>query len=710
MIINFNKVRTAITAWIIMFLIIGAGQITAEEKIDADKGKTVKLEPLKVKSLEERLRRQGVLKDVIEKTQLITYEDIEIKQAGSLFELIKEEPGVTVNTECSMCGIKRIMVNGLKGEHTTVLVDGVPMHSVVSSYYGMDAMATAGVSRVEIARGAGPSLLSPEAIGGTINMIFDKPDKNGLLSDISIGSNGYQKYSVVGTAVTPDEKLAILAIAQYDDIDQEDADNNLVNEAPRLENSTLTLKTFYDFSDSSQLQFRVTQIKSDVHGGYMSDNYNSVLQDPGDPSFVNGDVRLPYTGAKLGTCEYILTEREEFAGMWLREVNARTNFSATASYSKHTQDSVYEGFDYRNEVPAYYGNLKINYSAGNHLITGGISTKSEELDADSVQVESDPNLIPDDYDYTAHGIFIQDSWQVNDDIELLTALRADKIAVDWTGQTTTGDEISETIIAPRAHLRWNHTPNLSSRISAGRGYRAPLTFFESEHGILEEGFNILITDLEKSWSAGYSLNYSDERWAATIGVNYTEVENLATISDDYDRPTLINSDEKGDVTAFDFSGSYKVTDWLILGASFEHYAMSDSYKATFSIAPIETRLGFSFDINRDGWDFNSNIYWIGSRDLTDYGYKGYNVYDETTGPSDLKTTDAPSYFEVNMRISKELGKYMSLYAGIKNLLDYTQAGDEDSPLFYDSDGAYDVGYIYAPLRGRSLYAGLKITF
>ena len=193
--VDIVKLGAVISASAVMFLM--TGQINAEEKTDADKNKTVKLEPLKVKSLEERLRRQGVLKDVIEKTQVILSEDIEIKQAGSLFELIKEEPGVTVNTECSMCGIKRIMINGLKGEHTTVLIDGVPMHSVVSSYYGMDALATAGVSRIEIARGAGPSLLSPEAIGGTINMIFDKPDKNGLISDISIGSNGYQKYSII---------------------------------------------------------------------------------------------------------------------------------------------------------------------------------------------------------------------------------------------------------------------------------------------------------------------------------------------------------------------------------------------------------------------------------------------------------------------------------------------------------------------------------
>ena len=53
---------------------------------------------------------------------------------------------------------------------------------------------------------------------------------------------------------------------------------------------------------------------------------------------------------------------------------------------------------------------------------------------------------------------------------------------------------------------------------------------------------------------------------------------------------------------------------------------------------------------------------------------------------------------------------MSLYSGVSNLFDYTQAGDEETPLFYDAEGAFDVGYIYGPLRGREIYAGMKLTF
>ncbi len=75
-----------------------------------------------------------------------------------------------------------------------------------------------------------------------------------------------------------------------------------------------------------------------------------------------------------------------------------------------------------------------------------------------------------------------------------------------------------------------------------------------------------------------------------------------------------------------------------------------------------------------------------------------------------KTTEAPAYFTLDMRASYQMNDNLSLYAGVSNLLDYTQAGDEDTPLFFDADGGFDVGYIYAPLRGREIYAGLKMEF
>ena len=142
-----------------------------------------------VEDVTERLERTGALRDVIVKTEVVTAKEIQKKQATNLAEAIKNEAGIQVATGCSMCGMKRVRINGMKGEHTTVLIDDVPMHSTVSSYYGLDALATAGVSSIDIARGAGASLIAPGAIGGVINVKSLKATKDSLFIDMAGGND-----------------------------------------------------------------------------------------------------------------------------------------------------------------------------------------------------------------------------------------------------------------------------------------------------------------------------------------------------------------------------------------------------------------------------------------------------------------------------------------------------------------------------------------
>lgn len=97
---------------------------------------------------------------------------------------------------------------------------------------------------------------------------------------------------------------------------------------------------------------------------------------------------------------------------------------------------------------------------------------------------------------------------------------------------------------------------------------------------------------------------------------------------------------------------------------------------------------------------------VASRDLSEYGYEGYNSNDGTN----LKSTNAGAYTTVDMKIIKALTKELKVYIGATNLFNYNQADDMDSPLMFDASGGYDVVYIYGPLRGRNAYLGLNYEF
>jgi len=169
-------------------------------------------EVIEIRSLRQKLDQAGRLKDVIQQTEVLDAITIENKNALSLTAAINNEPGVNVSNECSMCGVKRIMLNGMKGEHTTILVDGLPTHTLISGFYAVDAIATTGVDRIEVARGAGASLIAPEAIGGTVNIITKEAYENTASFDFAKGSHDFTAMKAMATGISDDGKTGMTFI------------------------------------------------------------------------------------------------------------------------------------------------------------------------------------------------------------------------------------------------------------------------------------------------------------------------------------------------------------------------------------------------------------------------------------------------------------------------------------------------------------------
>jgi outer membrane receptor for ferrienterochelin and colicin len=691
-------------------------------------------EEVVVTGLRQRLQQAGALANTISKTEVIGVSRIEHKNAVNLSEAIDNSPGVRVSNDCSMCGFKRIMLNGLRGDQTTILVDGLPTHTLISGYYAVDAIPTTGVDRIEVARGAGASLIAPEAIGGTVNIVTTEAEDNRMLLDLSAGENGYQKVGFLGTAISDDSATRLTLISQFDSRDQFDADNNKVSETPFMENKSVIARISHDVTERDNVTFRYANISSDVFGGpvlgerfadgkasssgAVLSRYDGAGSDTQD-LFVGGDVDNDFSGKAWETAEWVNTQRNEASLSWLRELNADWNMRLASSWAQHEQDSFYEGFDYFAKDTMLFVDAKFNWIASDaHLLTFGLDSRTETMRSDSYAGSLSADYVSDSFDYDVLGLYLQDTWQTTDNLDIAMALRVDQIEADFIDPSKPGTEINETIVSPRVDIRYMHTDRWTSRLSAGRGYRAPLSFFETDHGILDSGagFEVDVDKLERSVSTTYALSFEGEQLTSTLSFAYTEVDNLASLEETATAvPVLTQLDDSADVATVDLALNYQFTDAFNASMIIEAYDYDDNFKTSYTSAPIEQRITLSFDYDINDWELVANLVWFGSRDLGDFGYDGYNRVDSSGNvvADSKKTLDAPAFFTVDFKVQKQLNEHLSVYAGASNLLDYSQAGNEESPLMFESDegaGAYDVAYIYGPLRGREAYLGVKLEY
>ena len=655
-----------------------------------------------------KVQQRRILQDAVEKTEVISKQEIVQTHSQTLSEAISRQAGVNVETGCSICGMKRIQVNGLTGDQTTILVDGIPFNSTVSSFYGPDAIGTADIESIQVTRGAGASLTAPEAIGGTINIIPRRPTKNSVEADVSMGTLGEKDYSILGEGMTDDKKTGILVSASTHDQDQVDRDHNGVSESPALSNQAFSVMLTHKLSSFDTIEARASHLTSNIKGGAMESTPSEIAQaGSGKISFAGvNNVNNAYTGDPLKVTELVNTTRDEAYVKEHHIINDTMSVQTTVAYSDQQQSSYYEGADYANTDKTYFADIKIDHALNDdHFLTYGVDAKVETARSESYYYYTLKGVANDDFDYGAYALYLQDAWTITDKDQLTMALRAAKITTHWLSKDVTLDN---TLLVPRLLYRHDHTLYLTSRLSWGMGYRAPLSFFESEHGVLDSGFLMNISSIEKSNGATYSLAYNKNGLSVTGSAAYTVVKNMAYLGNTNGTPTLENSPNDVSVTEGDIVASYLFTPNLSVMGSFEIYNYDSAYKNLMTIAPVEQRTRLSVDYDRSGWDFYTDATLVGARNLAQYNYLGY----EDSAGTILKNQTAPTYITVDTKVSKKISKNFTLYAGVKNLFDFVQA-DVQSPLFYHAPNAgdnLDMTYIWGPMRGRTIYAGLKATF
>jgi outer membrane receptor for ferrienterochelin and colicins len=657
------------------------------------------------------------LRDELVKTETIDSKSIERSNASNVLEAVDNRPGVSVQSECSVCNARNITLNNMPGRFTTLMVDGVPLYSSLSSGYGLDGISTDGIERIEISRGAGVSMNAPEALAGTVNMVTKRPVVAETILKGQLGSFGdlrtgiYLGQPVKGGAysVSLDRRIQ----------DAVDGAGYGISQSAGFERNNLGVAYFVDNLAGFRWKGRFDVLQEDRNGGALGKNYAGIKANTAGNPFnfsagangspirdgwlnADGSGFTTYDSGLAGFSQIIRTERQQAILQAERKMTSGT-LRFAAGIAHNYQDSFYGGDAlYSGNQGQTYLSASYQFPVQDNLFTLGADYRGEDLRSQGYSFASNQvNYGVDNYSYRSNAVYGQVYRAFFDNsLETNASVRVDE------------HNVFGTIVSPRFNALYHHNNAYSSRFSAGRGFSAPTSFFEQDHGLLADSKIVrVINKAETSDNVSYALNYVSENFSWVASLNYNRINNMARLTpniDDGNGGTYTLFDASSDpvtIKGIDWVGTVKLTSTLAVSLGLEHFDY-DFTPGALTFARPNDRAYLLLDYDYGAWDLMGRVTWTGSQDLAKF--YNYATTQQYNLDGTVKRNTSPDFLVADMRAAYRWDKTYSGFIGVNNVFDYQQS-QIDSYLWTDAAGNMDVTHIWGPNLGRQVYAGVRMS-
>jgi outer membrane receptor for ferrienterochelin and colicins len=613
---------------------------------------------------------------------------------ANIFEALQNVNGVRPQLNCNVCNTGDIHINGLEGPYTLVLIDGMPIVSGLSTVYGLSGIPNSLLERIEIVKGPASSLYGSEAVGGLINIITKNP-KNAPVFSADAFSTDWGEVNVdIGFKANVGKAASVLTGINYFNYSNP-IDNNKDNFTDLTLQDRISVFQKWNFNRKSNKLFSLA-------GRYFyEDRWGGELQ-----------WEKKYRGGSEVYGESIYTKRWELLGAYELPIAEKMLFSF--SYTDHDQNSVYGNIPYLAKQRIGFGQLTWDKKLSGHDLLFGTALRYQYYDDNTTAtVEEDINWIP--------SLFIQDEISLAEKHKVLLGARYDY------------NSNHGAIFTPRLAYKWKINDNNVLRFNTGTGFRI-VNLFTEEHAALTGSRDVIVLEeLKPERSYNANLNYLKKIYTNNgnfIGLEttawYTRFSN--SIIPDYDsNPNQIiykNLDgyavTKGISTNVDlvFNSGLK----MILGVTYMDVTKTENNIKTRQL--LTERFTGTWAIS-----YRVNKLFL------DIDYTG-NLYGPMRlpllGALDPRKEYSPTWSVQNIQFTFNKFKNLELYAGVKNLLNWTpnkgnpfiiaRANDPfDNDVQYDTNGnaqvtadnpyglTFDPGYVYGPNQGIRSFFGLRYT-
>ncbi|MGZ5255815.1 MAG: TonB-dependent receptor plug domain-containing protein, partial [Flavitalea sp.] len=419
--------------------------------------------------------------------------------------------------------------------------------------------------------------------------------------------------------------------------------------------------------------------------------------------------------------ESIYTKRWELIGNY--QLPVRQNLFLSFSATGHDQDSYYGVTPYMARQKIAFGQLLWDINQGKHNMLFGLAGRYNDYDDNStatVDTLSGANK-PDRY--FLPGVFVQDEWKINTAHSLLFGFRYDH------------HPTHKAILTPRFAWKWMMDEHRVFRLNAGTGFRV-VNIFTEDHAALTGARVVEIQEkLDPEQSYNINLNYSHRlgkhSWPVNIDISawYSFFQNqiIADYETDPNKIIYKNLDGHALSKGVTINAETNIRQRLkaMMGITIQDISKRETINGNkTSITPMLTEswsgtwsVSYSLPVMGLNFDYTGNIYGPMRLPLI--------------SPLDPRKPNSPVWSIQNIQATKYISRSVEIFAGVKNLLNWTPAKNNpfiiarthdpfDKLVEYDTNGkvrstpenpyglSFDPGYIYAPNQGLRVFAGMRV--
>ncbi len=611
----------------------------------------------------------------------------ELRKAAccNLSESFETNASIDVSFSDGITGTKQIEMLGLAGKYALIQRENIPFARGLNARNGLSYVPGPFIESIQVTKGLSSVLNGYESVTGQINVEYYKPENAPrLLLNVFGNTGGRNEVNLmVRNSWKAENEAHNLTMLHFSSIPfAQDRNEDGFADLTTGRQLNLLNRTHYRLGENWEGQLGLLFIDDLREGGQMDFLSGAEGINWG---FSTSERRMELFG-KNG---YIFPEEQ------LRSLG----IIYRASY--HSRNSTFGNRVASFDETSFYLNTILHDYIGNleHQFKTGLSFQADLLSESLVQNPIDSTLYNHKREEIVPGAYFEYSYESGEDFSLVAGLRADYNSF-----------FKAAYLSPRLQVRYQLNRNSTFRLSGGRGQRSPNRLAESSSALASSRKLVFADNYrfpEVAWNAGFSWNQNLIFGETLIRWNtdafYTWFESKLIMDLDYDPQVAYILNRSGSNSFSVLSQmDYTFKDKLDLRLAYKFLRSEDQFLEEKNLAyqvPMHRAFFNASYAPVENWKIDATLNWFGSKRLP----------KSLLSPSEFRQAEqSPDYFTVNAQINYTY-KSFEFFTGVDNLFDFRQ----ENPIV-NSEQPYapyfDSNFVWGPIFGRNIYAGLYFKF